>query len=283
LKILNDMHVKMPQNLSDQRQPLDLRVDLTSRVAHVDRGERDCLSGALSDLATLIGPAARVVDCGPFAGHWLASLIEALERPKSGIAITTSADTRPANTSHDYSGTAQIIHLHHDILTANWPLEAMGVGKTLVFLSGGAFGFLDQKQAFTFLENASQSLNEGDFVALTLEGGRDAAILETLYSDYLHHLLAATLSKIGKGNNLEPRSFFVPQLNAMKFGATAKAEAWLESASGSYNFDAGDWIEVGRTRFFDLSATYEFHPDFIKRELWLSGDGAIGVVLLQKL
>ena len=263
---------------------------LTGRAPHFDRGERECFGLALSDLRAMLGPAARVVDCGAFAGHWLACVVEALERPKAGITLSKSAGDRNNVRARDSRGregetTAQFTHVAHDMLDPSWPLEAIGAGKTLALLTGGEFGFLGTRQAFTFLENASNALSEGDFVALALECPRDGAILEAIYEDFLRQFANSGLASGNGGGKIEGfdvRSFYDPLTTSIKFGACAVKPGSVSINGEVHAMKQGDWIDLGAVMLFDHVARREFHPDFSVNTHWASSDRSIALVLLQK-
>jgi hypothetical protein len=260
-----------------------IRVIPTARIAYVERGERECYAVALAELGKALGPAARVIDCGPFAGQWLTSVLDILERPKAGITIAPSIDPRLQEKFKEYPSTAQITHLAHDISTTPWPLEVVGKGTTIALLSGGAFGALSFKQGFDFLESAGQALLTDDFVALTLATVQDGAVLEALYEEHLRPLSNQALNHLAKGEAFTPTAFFDPSSASIKFGGIATRDSICDIDGMNYEFLKGHWLGLGAIRIFELSQTTQFHPDFATYATWRSSDQTTALVLLRKI
>jgi hypothetical protein len=287
MDILSDHHhpansVPHQPNLRDS---LDALMSNTSplpmaRAPHFERGEKECFGLAIAELPGLVGSAGRVIECGPSAGTWLASLLNAFERPKAGITLSVALEGKSVR---DTSETAQISHISQDFLTPNWMLEPNGAGRTLVLLSGGAFGLLSIKQAFDFLENASAALSEGDFVAISVEHLQDSASLETLYQDGLAQYGSNILAAFGKSDGLTPRCFFDPISSALKIVAIGTKDGEMTLGTQVAKFDKGEWFDLGALRLFGDAAQITTHPDFRFHTAWHSGDGLVSLVLLQKL
>jgi hypothetical protein len=256
---------------------------IASRAPHVERGELECLNAALPALSALMGPASRVIECGPFAGHWLHHILTALERPKAGVILTEREAPQAGGHGFDIHGLAEITHHAHNALLSNWPLKAIAAGKTLVTFSGGAFGLLDETEATAFLSHANEALSSGDFLALTLEQVRDAAIMEALYHDYCRHLTRAIVAQSGRGEGLEARSFFNERSSILEFGALASKPTYVMACGELTPIEAGAWIPMGAVRFFDPLSWDQLHQDFHVNSHFVSTDQSIALVLLQKV
>ncbi len=267
----------------DSDTNLSLNTMPTARIAHLERGEKECFGLASATLSDAVGPAARVVDCGQFSGHWLTNALDMLERPKAGVTLATVVDLRLVERLRDHASTAQISHLAHDVTASPWPLETMAVGKTLAIMSGGAFGALGFEEAFSFLESAAHALNEGDFVALTLDTRQDGATLEILYEEFLRPVILHTLGNLPKNDGVSPRVFFDPASNSLKFGAIILIAGTHDVNGVCYQVEKGDWIGLGAIRIFDLDKSVDFHPDFALHARWHSLDQTTALVLLRKL
>lgn len=260
-----------------------LALGLTARVAHVERGERECFGAALEDIAPILGPAARVIECGPFAGLMMGQILSALERPKAGVVMTSAFEPRQLARLQESVTTAQITHIEHDAHMPSWPLEAIGAGKTLVLVGGGGFGLTPQSQAFSILKQASQALSHGDFVALTLESPRDGAIMDAAYCDYGADLVVQAVSNLGRMEGLEPRSFYDATANIVRFGALASQNASLTWNGTRCGFDAGAWLDMGGMTLHSAETILNLHPEFALQDHWQSQDKAISLVLLRKI
>lgn len=260
-----------------------VELGLSGRVAHLERAERECFVAALGDISNLIGPAARMIDCGPFAGALAAQILNGLERPKAGIIMTTNLDTRQFARLLTIDTTAEVTHVLHQAHKPEWPLEVVGAGTTLVVMCGGGYGLSTPLNAFAALENASHRLGHGDFVALSLEIVRDGATLDAAYRDFGTHLIVQALTSLGRAEGLEPRTFYHPATNAVRFGALAKENASLAWNGTICEFDAGSWIDMGAMQLHEADARLDLHPDFEIAQQWPSQDGAVALLLLRKI
>lgn len=265
----------------DLRVPIE--IGLTARATHFERSERDCFSAALPTIAQHLGPAVRVIDSGLFAGLHMATLLGPLERPKAGIILSTHVDQRLFERLQQGDTTAQITCVSHDITTANWPLDAMAAGRTLVVISGGGFGLMPHAEAFSALENASQSLSDGDFVLVSLENVRDSAVLDVTYRDFGGALVSQALSQLGRSVGFEARIFYDPPSKSVRFGAVAQHGATISWNDTLCWFDQGAWLDMGAMRLHDMNGVVELHPDFQVHEHWTSQDKVVTLVLLRKI
>lgn len=259
-----------------------LAPSFSARAPHLERGERECLTPALPAIAGYVKSAARVIEVGPFAGQLMAQLLGALERPKAGVVMIGSLDTRQFARLGEISSTAQVTHVNYDATLPNWPLEAVGAGRTIVFIGGGGFGLTPSQQAFDLLENTSQALSQGDFVGVTLEMNRDGAVLDALYTDFGRQLVVQTLASLGRAENLMPRCFYDGATKSIRFGAVASDQASLSWNGSRCNFDAGTWLDMGAMTLHTSATLVDLHPDFEIHDQWYSADKTVTLLLLRK-
>jgi hypothetical protein len=260
--------------------PLDL--GLSGPVNHVERGERDCFAQALGHVAQAVGPAARLIDCGYFAGSSLAHVLATLERPKAGIVLTATPDMRHQERALQANLTAEISVINHNACQAGWPLEATAAGHTLVVIGGGGFGLLPPKQAFDVLENASHALLTGDFVLVTLEQMRDGAVLEASYLDFGNQIVTQALNQLGRSEGITPRVFFDSSQRCICLGAVAGEGAAVAWNGTRCHLPSGTWLDMGAIHLHDRPAAPDLHPDFEVEDLWTSVDQVVLLALLRK-
>jgi hypothetical protein len=261
--------------------PLDL--GLSSPVRHIERGQRDCYDQAIETITTLVGPAARVIDCGYFASTKLDYFLSQLERPKAGIVLAATPDLRSSAQAFQSSHTAQVSVVHANACQGRWPLEPMAAGRTLVVLSGGGFGLLPPKNAFDVLENASAALSMGDFILITLEQPRDVAELEAAYLEHGQQIVMQALSKLGRVEGLTPRVFCEAHAKNVRLGAVAEAGAQISWNGTICALGAGSFIDFGSIHITGASTTAELHPDFEVAEHWESSDHIVSLLLLRRI
>jgi hypothetical protein len=270
------------ENLKRGILDLPLELGLASPAHHIERGERECYAAALPHIAHAVGPAACVVDCGFFAGHNLSALLSALERPKAGVVLSHAHDPRQQTRLLEADTTAEITFISHDARTPMWPLETMGAGRTLTVLSGGSYGLYSHAQAFEVLENASRAASSGDFVLITLEPQRDAAVIEALYLDYGSQIVTHALAYIGRAEGLTPRVFYDGKINSVRLGAIASTGAAIGWNGTRCAIEPGDWLDLGGITLLGGTQALDLHPDFEIEDQWSSQDQAVSLLLLRK-
>lgn len=262
---------------------MPIELGLLGPVAHIERSERECYGAAFDEIIAIVGPAARLIDCGPFAGLLTAYVLNQLERPKAGIMMTPNLDPRLFGRLKDSVTTAQVTHIHHQAHDPDWPLETVGAGKTLVMMTGGSFGLSPPPRAFAVLENASHRLQQGDFIALTLEMVRDGALIDAAYRDFGNQLVSQALGNLGRAEGLEARSFYDAPHQRVMFGATAHKDASLTWNGTRCNFEHGSWLDFGAMKLTRSDRMSDLHPDFETAHQWQSQDKVVTLLLLRKI
>jgi hypothetical protein len=252
-------------------------------VTHIERGERDCYAQALPHLGSIVGPAARVIDCGYFAGAYLTQVLSALERPTAGIVLTATPDMRQFERLLDKGLTAQISLITHCAHQARWPLETSAAGRTLLVMSSGGFGLLPREQAFDVLENASNALRVGDLALITLEQPRDGALVEASYEDFGKQIVLNALAQIGRHEGLMPRIFYEQSAHAVRLGAVAEGPASIVWNGTRCQLPAGTWLDMGAIHMTPAQSGLQLHPDFEIEDRWTSGDQLVSLLLLRKI
>jgi hypothetical protein len=269
--------------LLDGKMVLPLDLGITAPASHIDRGERDCFGQALLHIANAVGPAARVIECGYFAGSSLSQVLTALERPTAGILLSATPDMRQFEKLLQHDLTAQITLVTYNACEAKWPLEPTAAGRTLVVMAGGGFGLLPPAQAFQVLENASSALGTGDFVLITLEQPRDGAILEASYIEFGGQIVSSALAKIGRHEGLVPRVFCEPGAHAVRLGAIAEHPAFFSWNGTRCVLPKGSWLDMGAIHITAAATGAQLHPDFDVEDQWTSGDALVSLLLLRKI
>ena len=92
--MLEDLVRQHQQELLAGARTVDIALGLHNPAAHIERAEHEVLHRILPHLGELIGPAARLIDCGPFTGLRTAEVLLALERPKAIVLMKREIDPR---------------------------------------------------------------------------------------------------------------------------------------------------------------------------------------------
>lgn len=144
--MLEDLVRKHQQELLAGARTLNISLGLDSPAAHVERAEREVLDRILPHLSELIGPAARLIDWGPFTGLRTAQVLMALERPKAIVLMKREIDPRIFDTLNAKDSTAEISLSPASATPSSWDLPAIGSATNLALIAGGGFGFLSEAE-----------------------------------------------------------------------------------------------------------------------------------------
>ncbi|OYU76561.1 MAG: hypothetical protein CFE32_09640 [Alphaproteobacteria bacterium PA3] len=243
--MLEDFVRQHQQDLLAGARTLNIALGLDSPAAHVERSEREVLDRILPQLGELIGPAARLIDCGPFTGLRTAQILAALERPKAIVLMNREIDPRIFDTLTAKDSTAEITVAPVSASPSSWDLPAIGSGTSLALIASGGFGFLSKGERRDLITGAAQTLKSNDFLLLTIELAQDAAVLEAAYQEFGLHLVRTCLTRLGKSHGLEPRIFHEAGSQHVQFGALAQKDATLQWQDVGCSFSPGEWLALG--------------------------------------
>jgi uncharacterized SAM-dependent methyltransferase len=255
------------QDLLAGARTLNIALGLDSPAAHVERAEREVLDRMLSQLGELVGPAARLIDCGPFTGLRTAQVLAALERPKAIVLMNRDIDPRIFDTLNAKDSTAEISVAPATASPSSWDLPAIGSGTSLAVIAGGGLGFLNETERSELL---------------TLEHTQNAAVVEAAYQEFGQHLVRSCLTRLGKSHGLEPRIFHHAASQQVQFGALAQKDATIQWQDVGCGFKPGDWLAMGAAQQFTTETLTPALADFDLEQTWRSGDQWVELVLLKK-
>ena len=261
---------------------LNIALGLDSPAAHVERAEREVLDRMLPRLGELIGPAARLIDCGPFTGLRTAHVLAALERPKAIVLLNREIDPRIFDTLNAMDSTAEISLAPAGASPSSWDLPAIGSGTSLALIAGGGLGFLSQAERKDLFTGAAQTLKSNDFLMVTIELAQDAAVVEAAYQDFGQHVVRTCLTRLGKSHGLDPRIFHQASSQTVQFGALAQKDAAIQWQDVGCSFDPGDWLAMGAAQQFTTATLTCELIGFEVQETWRASDGRVDVMLLTK-
>ena len=213
----------------------------------------------------------------------MAPLLGLLERPKAGVIMSSNFDVRHLNRLREAAKTAEVTYIQHDASVAFWPLETVGMGKTLVFIGGGGYGLAPPPKAFAMLENAGHALDRGDFAAVTLEVPRDGAVIDATYSEFGRQIVTSALANLGRSKGIEPRTFYDHSTQHIRFGAVAAGGAAISWNGTRCDIAAGAWLDFGAMTLHGPQTSCQLHPDFDVHDQWQSQDKAVTLILLRKI
>lgn len=280
--MLEDLVRQHQQDLLAGARTLNIALGLDSPAAHVERSEREVLDRILPHLGDLIGPAARLIDCGPFTGLRTAQVLAALERPKAIVLMNREIDPRIFDTLNAKDSTAEISLAPASASPSSWDLPAIGSGSTLALIAGGGLGLLSEAERRDLFHGSAQTLKSNDFLLLTSELTQDAAVAEAAYQDFGLHLVRTCLTRLGKSHGLEPRIFHQAASQQVQFGALAQKDASIQWQDVGCIFSPGDWLAMGAAHQFTAATLTSELSGFDVQETWRASDGRVDVMLLKK-
>ena len=259
-----------------------IALGLDNPASHVERAEREVLDRILPELGQWIGPAARLIDCGPFTGLRTAQLSATLERPKAIVLMNREIDPRIFDLLQAKAATAEISVAPTSATAAAWNLPAIGSGTSLAMIAGGGLGFLTEAERKDLFHGASETLKSDDFLLVTLELTQDAALVEAAYQEFGQHLVRTSLTRLGKSHGFEARVFHQASSHQIQFGALAQKDATIQWQDAGCGFSPGDWLAMGAAQQFTADTLAQALPDFDVHQTWRASDGRVEVMLLKK-
>lgn len=280
--MLEDLVRQHQQDLLDGERAVSIALGLHNPAAHIERAEREVLDRILPQLGELIGPAARLIDCGPFTGLRTAHVLMALERPKAIVLMNREIDPRIFDTLNAIDSTAEVSLAPASASPSSWDLPAIGSGTSLALIASGGLGFLSETERRDLIKGAAQTLKSNDFLLLTIELAQDAAVLEAAYQDFGLHLVRACLTSLGKSHGFEPHIFHEASSQQVQFGAVAQKEATIQWQDVCCLFSPGDWLAMGSAQQFTAATLISELAEFDVQETWHASDGRADVMLLKK-
>lgn len=270
------------QGLLAGERSFAIALGLDNPASHVERAEREVLDRILPHIATLVGPAARLIDCGPFTGLRTAQTLATLERPKAIVLMNREIDPRIFDTLQAKATTAEISVAPASATPANWDLPAIGSGTTLAMISGGGLGFLTAGGRKELFHGASLTLKSDDFLLVTIELAQDAAMVEAAYQEFGQSLVRTCLTRLGKSHGFEARVFHQATSQRVQFGAVAQKDASIQWQDAGCGFKLGDWLAIGAAQQFTTETLAQEVAGFDIHQTWRASDGRIEVMLLKK-
>jgi hypothetical protein len=261
---------------------LNIALGLDSPAAHVERAEREVLDRILPHLGDLIGPAARLIDCGPFTGLRTAQILAALERPKAIVLMNREIDPRIFDTLNAMDSTAEISLGPASASASSWDLPAIGSGTSLALIAAGGLGFLSEAERKDLFTAAAKTLKSNDFLLVSIELAQDGAVVEAAYQDFGQHVVRTCLTRLGKSHGLEPRIFHQASSQLVQFGALAQKDATIQWQDVGCGFSPGDWLAMGGAQQFTTASLTSELVGFDVHGTWRASDGRVDVIMLQK-
>ncbi len=280
--MFEDLVRQHQQELLAGARTINIALGLHNPATHVERAEHEVLDRILPHLGELIGPAARLIDCGPFTGLRTAQVLAALERPKAIVLMNREIDPRIFDTLNAKDSTAEISLAPASASPSSWDLPAIGSGTSLALIAGGGFGFLSEAERRDLITGAAQTLKSDDFLLLTIELAQDGAMAEAAYQDFGLHLVRSCLTRLGKSHGLEPHIFHQASSQQVHFGAVAQKEATIQWQDVCCLFSPGDWLAMGGAQQFTTATLTSELAGFDVQETWRASDGRVEVMLLKK-
>ncbi len=280
--MLEDLVRQHQKDLLAGRRNVSIALGLDHPAAHVERAEREVLDRILPLLSELVGPAARLIDCGPFTGLRTAQILLALERPKAVVLMNRDIDPRLFDTLTAKDSTAEISLAPASATPSSWDLPTIGSGTSLALIAGGGLGFLAETERRDLIKGAAQTLKANDYLLLAIELAQDAAVVEAAYQEFGLHLVRTCLTRLGKSHGLEPRIFHEAASQQVQFGAVAQKDATIQWQDAGCIFSPGDWLAMGSAQQFTAATLTSELTEFDVYETWRASDGRVDVMLLKK-
>lgn len=153
---------------------------------YLTRAEHALLRARLPEIATHVGPAARVIEPGSGAGKKTQMLLSALDRPASYVAIDVAEDQladTAATLARLYPGLEVTPVLGDYTQPLVIPAATRAVGTTLVFFPGSTIGNFEPDAARCFLKKMRAHAGPKAMLLLGADGNANKDELLRAYDD----------------------------------------------------------------------------------------------------
>jgi dimethylhistidine N-methyltransferase len=154
---------------------------------YLTRTETAILSDCASDIASLAGPHAQLIEFGSGAARKVRLLLEALDEPDAYVAIDISREPlrRAAEEVAADFPDLPVVAICADYLQRVRlpPLPTRGGGRRIAFFPGSTIGNFTPEDAIGFLAGCRQVVGRGGALVIGVDLKKDAALLEAAYND----------------------------------------------------------------------------------------------------
>jgi dimethylhistidine N-methyltransferase len=267
------------------------------------RTELGILRGALPEIATRVGPAARVVEFGSGSGIKTRLLLEALESPAAYLPIDISRDQLMGFASSIAQRYPELEVLpvcadYTGYLTL--PQGGAGARRTLAFFPGSTIGNLEPREAVAFLRRVATIGGPAARLLIGVDLRKDEAVLERAYNDaegvtaeFNLNLLQRLNTECGADFDLDAfhhRAVYDPEHGRIEMRLVSRRPQRVRLPAP----DAGEVVEISFREGDHITTehSYKYSPDgfeelareggWAAEARWSDRRGWFGVFLLER-
>ena len=255
--------------------------ELFERITAVDdyyltRSELALLDEHLPAIASLVGPAARVIEPGSGAGRKTRMLLDALERPATYMPIDVAAEQLADTTAklRDAFPALEILPVLGDYTAPlTLPSSARENQRTLVFFPGSTIGNFEPNDARRFLTRLRTAAGPGAMLLLGADGNTRRDELLRAYDDSEGVTAAFDLNVLAHLNATYRANFDLDQFmhRAVWNAARSRIEMHLVSRRKQTVVVAGERFDLDRGEHIVTEHCYKHPPALLEAILRDSG------------
>ncbi len=259
------------------------------------RTEIGILRRNLTEIGTLVGPDARMVEFGSGATVKIRLLLSGLEHPAVYVPIDISSD-------HLRAGAMELAQDYPDVmvtaLAADFmrPIELPPAGRphgpSVGFFPGSTIGNFTPEEAIQFLRRARDLLDGGGLI-IGVDLKKDPARLEAAYNDpggvsarfngnllgRMQRDLDAKLDRDG----FRHYAIYEADVGRMAIGLESLREQQIEIGGQRFHFDAGERLHTQHAYKFSVLEfkTLVERANFTTEKVWVDDDRLFSVHFLR--
>jgi len=262
------------------------------------RTELSILAAEADDIATTIGPNARIIELGSGAGIKTRRLLAAVHRPVDYVPIEIDASVLARATETLQSAFPQLA-IHP--LAADYtrpiqlPVRPAAVRKSVIFFPGSTIGNFEPPEAEAFLSRLSKLNDPPLGLLIGIDLIKPVEILERAYNDAqgltaaFNKNLLAHLRRLLETPELDPEAFrhvafYNQTAHRIEMHLEAEAELHVEIGGEAIPISAGERIQTESSYKYTIDgfAKLARRSGFRRRHAWTDARQWFGVLFFER-
>ena len=224
---------------------------------YLTRTEIAILQQYAGDIATQIGPHARLIELGSGASIKVRILLNALQNPAAYVPVDISREhlrDAAAQLAADFPDLPVVAVCADYTRPFQLPPLPGPAGKRFWFFPGSTIGYLEPEAVVRFLRNCAELLGPGGEMLIGVDLKKDPAVLNVAYNDKAGTNAAFNLNLIERVNRelggdfvpeqFEHVAFYNPDKGRIELYIKSLADQSVTIADRRFDFAAGELIHT---------------------------------------
>jgi dimethylhistidine N-methyltransferase len=263
---------------------------------YITRTEMAIMSGAINEIAGIVGPQRLIVEYGTGSAVKTGFLLKHLKQPAAYVPIDIFSDYLE-RTAHEFAykfPELEVLPVCADF-TRPFELPQPGVdysGKLLYF-PGSTIGNFSPPQAEDMLRQMFSLCRSGDHALIGVDLQKPWHVLHNAYNDHAGHTAAFNLNLLERINrelgadfeleNFVHRAFYNEEQSRVEMHLVSLRQQIVTIDGQSFGFDAGESIHTESCYKYGLQEIEGLGGScgFLTQRIWMDQEQYFAVVLLE--